>query len=74
LINHQEKYEKKYSKPDNCFKNTIQYNAAVLLFAFPFAVRFVELKYYAVPVFAVAAFAAVQEGHYIRTGKCQSDE
>jgi CDP-diacylglycerol--glycerol-3-phosphate 3-phosphatidyltransferase len=38
-----------------------------LLFAFPFAVHFVELKYYAVPVFAVAVFAAVQEGHYITT-------
>ena len=41
----------------------------ILLFALPIAVRFVELKYYAIPVFAVAVFAAVQEGHYIRTGK-----
>ena len=41
----------------------------ILLFALPFAVRFVDLKYYVIPVFATAVFAAVQEGHYIRTGK-----
>jgi CDP-diacylglycerol--glycerol-3-phosphate 3-phosphatidyltransferase len=45
----------------------------VLMFALPFAVHFVELKYCAVPVFAAALFAAVQEGHYIRTGKWKSD-
>ena len=33
----------------------------ILLFALPFAVRFVELKYYVIPVFAVAVIAAVQE-------------
>jgi CDP-diacylglycerol--glycerol-3-phosphate 3-phosphatidyltransferase len=46
----------------------------ILLFALPFAVRFVELKYYVIPVFAVAVFAAVQEGHYIRTGKFKTDK
>ena len=33
----------------------------ILLFALPFAVRFVELKYYVIPVFAVAVIAAIQE-------------
>lgn len=46
----------------------------ILLFALPFAVRFVELKYYVIPAFAVAVFAAVQEGHYIRTGKFKTDK
>ena len=40
-----------------------------LLFILPLTLRFVELKYTAIPVCAVATFAAVQEGHFIRTKK-----
>ena len=46
----------------------------LLLFCSPLSVRFVELKYYVIPVFAVDLFAAVQEGHYIRTGKLETDK
>ena len=39
----------------------------VLLFILPLTFSIVPLKYSALPVCAVATFAAVQEGHYIRT-------
>lgn len=41
----------------------------VLLFALPLTLSFVDLKYSATVVCAVATFAAVQEGHFIRTKK-----
>ena len=41
----------------------------LLLFLLPLTVRFVDLTYIAIPVCAVAAFAAIQEGHFIRTGR-----
>lgn len=41
----------------------------VLLFALPLTLGFIELKYSAAVVCAVAAVSAVQEGHYIRTGR-----
>ena len=40
-----------------------------LLFILPFTLQFVNLPYSAVIVCCFATFAAVQEGHYIRTGK-----
>ena len=40
-----------------------------LLFILPLTLSIVPLKYSAVPVCAVATFAAVQEGHFIRTGR-----
>ena len=40
-----------------------------LLFILPVTLSFVELKYTAIPVCAVATFAAVQEGHFISTKK-----
>lgn len=43
--------------------------AGVLLFLLPLTLSFIELKYSAVPVCTVATFAAVQEGHFIRTGR-----
>lgn len=43
--------------------------AGSLLFALPLTLRFIELRYSAVVVCVVATFAAVQEGHFIRTGK-----
>ena len=39
----------------------------VLLFVLPLTFSIVPLKYSALPVCAVATFAAVQEGHFIRT-------
>ena len=39
-----------------------------LVFALPFTLPFAELKYTAPVVCAAATFAAVQEGHFIRTG------
>lgn len=41
----------------------------VLLFILPLTLGFIELKYSAAVVCAVAAVAAVQEGYYIRTGR-----
>ena len=40
-----------------------------LLFILPLTLRFIELKYMAIPVCAVATFAAVEEGHFIRIKK-----
>ena len=39
----------------------------VLLFILPLTFPIVPLRYLAIPICAVATFAAVQEGHYIRT-------
>lgn len=39
------------------------------LFAFPLLLPFVDLQFAAGIVCAVATLAAVQEGHYIRTGR-----
>lgn len=41
----------------------------VLLFALPLTMKFIELRYSVPVVCAVATFAAIQEGHYIRTSK-----
>ena len=41
----------------------------VLLFIMPLTVRFIDFRYSAAIVCAIAAFAAVQEGHFIRTEK-----
>ncbi|MBO4639179.1 MAG: CDP-alcohol phosphatidyltransferase family protein [Treponema sp.] len=38
----------------------------LMLFALPLTVPFVEIKYIAIPVCAVAILAAIQEGHFIR--------
>ena len=40
-----------------------------LLFILPLTLQFVDLSYSAVIVCCFATFAAIQEGHYIRTGK-----
>ena len=41
----------------------------ILLFLLPLTLSFIELKYSAPAVCAVATFAAIQEGHCIRTEK-----
>lgn len=40
-----------------------------LLFALPLTLSMIQLKYSAVVVCLAATFAAIQEGHYIRSGK-----
>lgn len=40
-----------------------------LLFVFPLTLPFIDLKYSATAVCIVATFAAIQEGHFIRTKK-----
>jgi len=41
----------------------------VLLFMLPLTLSIVSLKYSGIPICSVATFAAIQEGHFIRTGK-----
>jgi CDP-diacylglycerol--glycerol-3-phosphate 3-phosphatidyltransferase len=41
----------------------------VLLFTLPLTLSIVPLIYTGIPICSVAIFAAVQEGHFIRTGK-----
>ena len=41
----------------------------LLLFALPLTLSFIDLKYSGVITCIAATFAAIQEGHYIRTGK-----
>ena len=41
----------------------------VLLFVLPLTLTFIDLRYSAIVVCAIATFAAVQEGHFIRTKK-----
>ena len=41
----------------------------VLLFLLPLTLSCIELKYTAILLCAVATFAAIQEGHFIRTGR-----
>ena len=43
--------------------------AGVLLFIVPLTLSIVPLIYTGIPICSVATFAAVQEGHFIRTGK-----
>jgi len=45
----------------------------ILLFILPLAFPFLDLRYSGAVVCAVAAFAAIQEGHLIRTGRGESD-
>ena len=44
----------------------------VLLFSLPLTLSFIDLRYSAIAVCAIATFAAVQEGHFIRTKKVSS--
>ncbi len=40
-----------------------------LLFCLPLTLSFIDLKYSAIVVCSIATFAAIQEGHYIKTGR-----
>lgn len=44
-----------------------------LLFVLPLTFPFIDLKYTAFVVCAVATFAAIQEGYMIRTGQAEED-
>ena len=46
--------------------------AGVAVFLVPFALPFLDIAIPAIPACAIATFAAVQEGHFIRTGKAES--
>ena len=43
--------------------------AGALLFLLPLTIPVVPMKYSVIVVCAVATFAAIQEGHFIRTGR-----
>ena len=45
-----------------------------LLFVLPLTVRIIEFRYSATIVCAIATFAAVQEGHTIRTGRSEKTD
>ena len=45
----------------------------ILLFALPLTLKFIDLKYSGAFVCAAATFAAIQEGHLIRTGAGNND-
>lgn len=45
----------------------------ILLFVLPLTLAFIDLKYSGIFVSAVATFAAIQEGHLIRTGMRNND-
>ena len=45
----------------------------MLLFILPLTLTMIDLKYSGAFVSAVATFAAIQEGHYIRAGRCDID-
>lgn len=40
-----------------------------LLFILPLTLRIIDLRISGIPVCVIATFAAIQEGHYIRTGR-----
>ncbi|MBR0342854.1 MAG: CDP-alcohol phosphatidyltransferase family protein [Oscillospiraceae bacterium] len=41
----------------------------IMLFILPLTLSAIPIKYTGIPICSVATFAAVQEGHFIRTGK-----
>lgn len=46
--------------------------AGLVVFLVPFALPFLDIAIPAIPACAIAMFAAIQEGHFIRTGKAES--
>ena len=49
--------------------STMNKVTGLLLFVFPLTITFIDLKYSATVVCIFATFAAIQEGHFIRTSK-----
>lgn len=48
--------------------------AGLVVFLVPLALPFLDIAITAIPACAIATFAAVQEGHFIRTGRVESIE
>lgn len=46
--------------------------AGVAVFLVPFALPFMDIAIPAIPACAIATFAAIQEGHFVRTGRAES--
>ena len=55
-------------KGDRCLAHCNEQSEGILLFALPLTLSFINLNYSGTIVCAVATFAAIQEGHLIRTG------
>ena len=45
----------------------------IILFLLPFTLTFIDIKYSGIFICILATFAAIQEGHLIRTGKDNND-
>ena len=52
--------------------STMNKVTGLLLFVFPLTLSFIDLKYSAAVVCIFATFAAIQEGHFIRTKNCDN--
>ena len=52
--------------------STVNKVTGLLLFVFPLSLSFLDLKFSAVVVCIFATFAAIQEGHFIRTKNCEN--
>ena len=45
----------------------------IILFLLPFTLTFIDIKYSGIFICILATFAAIQEGHFIRTGTRNND-
>ena len=45
----------------------------IILFLLPFTLTFIDIKYSGIFICILATFAAIQEGHFIRTGTDNND-
>lgn len=45
----------------------------IILFSLPFTLTFIDIKYSGIFICILATFAAIQEGHFIRTGTDNND-
>ena len=57
--------------PEHTIMNKV---TGLLIFALPLTLSIIDLKYSAIVVCAVATFAAVQEGHFIRTSRSKDEQ
>ncbi len=62
-------FRKKWISPHTAMNKV----TGILLFSLPLTVSWIGLEYPAAVVCAVATFAAIQEGHLIRTEKTESN-
>lgn len=58
-----------------CFPHTAANKlTGLMLFILPLTARFVDIHIAAIPVCIVALFSAVQEGHFVRTGRSNDEQ